>query len=465
MNPISRLFQRMTGKSAEGSYRGPAVGLSHWGNAFPIGFGDGFQDGLTLQTGAYGTQGVPIAFACVMLGARALALCPAYHYKKVDGKKVLVENSPTSKILRYANPYQTWTQFVLNVVAALGFDGESFALIVRDPQTFAPTAIHLMPRGTCSPYVDQETGEVFYSVGANPMIPGGSQYMVPARDIIHFRQYCPRHPLIGETPLKAAALALGINVALSTNQTAFFSQMSRPSGIISTDTMLTRAQIQELRKAFDEQAAGMNAGKIPILGAGLKFQPLSIDSQDAQLIDAQRMSIEEVARVFGIPLPLIGDPTTGGVSNTESLISFWLATGLGALLENIETSLERAFDLPVGESIDIDETALLRTDLKSRVDAYTKGTQGGLYTPNEARDFEGLPPLKGGDEIYMQRQMTAVDQLAALGAAELANAIAPPPAPMPAPVNDDDETPPTPAPIDADVTAALAHDLIRRKRA
>ena len=42
------------------------------------------------------------------------------------------------------------------------------------------------------------------------------------------------------------------------------------------------------------------------------------------------------------------------------------------------------------------------------MDGLAKAVQGGLYTPNEAREKEGLPPKEHGDEIYLQAQMVQV---------------------------------------------------------
>ena len=111
------------------------------------------------------------------------------------------------------------------------------------------------------------------------------------------------------------------------------------------------------------------------------------------------MSIEDVARVMGVPLPLVGDPTAGGVNNTETLVNFWLATGLGSLIENIESSLERAFGFARERGVEFDVDALLRTDMKTRIEALAKGVQGGIFMPDEARARESLPPVDGGDQV------------------------------------------------------------------
>jgi HK97 family phage portal protein len=282
------------------------------------------------------------------------------------------------------------------------FDGEAFAVASRNARGEV-IRLDRMDSRTCSPYVTE--GELFYSVGQNPFVADEIDYLVPARDVLHLRQYCPRHVLMGESPIKAAAMAAGINVSLAGSQAAFFAQMSRPSGVLTTDTVLNKDQLESLRQAWYKQSSKVAQGHVPVLSGGLKFQPMSISSQDAQLIEAQRLSIEEIARVYGVPLPVIGDMTSSTLNNVEQLVSLWLSISLGSLLENIEQSFVRLFDLPANETVDLDVTGLLRTDFQARIDGLTKAIQGGLYSPNEARAKEGLHAVENGDVPMVQQQM------------------------------------------------------------
>jgi HK97 family phage portal protein len=422
---------------AEGSYRGAATGWSQWGNSFSIPMGDGFQAGLSMQT--YDASYVPTAYACVMANARAVSMCyPKHVVVNDEGEHEKSLTSPASRVLRTPNSYQTFPQFMLNTVATMLFEGEAFIGLERDNR-FAVNAMHLMPKRSCSPYVEPETNEIFYSLGSNPMTPSGMKYMIPARDMIHIRQYTPRHPLIGESSLAAAALSLGVNVALSTNQVAFYSQMSRPSGILSTDAALTKDQMLALRAAFDEQSKGMNAGKIPVLSNGLKFQPMGVTSTDADTILALKMSQEQIASVFGVPLPVIGDLSSATMNNTEAIVNLWLSTGLGSLLENLERSFDVAFGLDGNtQYIEFDPVSLLRMDFAARVDGLTKSIQGGLLSPNEAREKENLPPVEFGDEPMVQQQMVPLSVLELLHAATIKSKLKPVEQPAPAPKTEDE---------------------------
>jgi HK97 family phage portal protein len=250
-----------------------------------------------------------------------------------------------------------------------------------------------------------DDGELFYSVGSNPFVADGVQYVVPQREILHLRVLTPRHVLIGESPIKAAALAAGVNVALARSQATFFSQMSRPSGVLSSEMPLNKDQLASLREAWSQQSQKMAQGHVPILSGNLKFQPFGITSQDAQLMEAQRFSVEQIAMCYGVPLPVIGDLSNSTLSNAETLVSLWLSISLGSLLENVEQSLTKTFELPARENINFDVAGLLRTDFLTRIDGLTRAVQGGLFSPNEARAREGLHPVDDGDRVIVQQQM------------------------------------------------------------
>lgn len=389
----------------EGSQRGPFFGYGEFGSRFPMGYiEDGYQRNLTMPR-ADGRE-IPTAYACVMATARAVSQCRPIHKRMVGNDEwEIVTTSAASRIFRSPNSYETWSQFIMNSVAQLMFDGESFSMAARNNRGEI-MSLDRCDSKSCSPYITPEEKELFYGVGGtNPFLSDDISVLIPARDILHLRTHCPRHPLIGEGPLRSAALAAGVNVALSASQAHFFSQMSRPSGILSTDAVLNRDQIESLREAWTKQSQKMAQGHVPVLSGGLKFSSMAVTSQDAQLIEAQRMSIEEICKVYGTPLPIIGDMSHATLSNVEQMISLWLSVSLGSFLENLEQSFTKIFDLPPNERIDFDTQPLLRTDFEARISGLTSAIQGGLYTVNEARKKEGLRPVANGEDPIVQQQM------------------------------------------------------------
>ena len=260
------------------------------------------------------------------------------------------------------------------------------------------TALHWTdPRGCAVREVGiqgQVFKEVFYEISENPLVNypnaiGRNNLVVPARDVFHVKLATPRHPLIGETWLAALALELFSRGAINNASRTFSENMSRPSGVLSTDLTLTKAQVDELRERWNAQAAGLNAGGVPILTSGLKFNPISVSNVDAQIIEQLKLTDRTVAAVMGVPAILLGISDTATQKSAEAVMSEWLASGLGWLINHIEV----AFDAFIGlnavaagrEWTEFDTKALLRSLFKEQIDGLARSVQAGIHAPDDAR--------------------------------------------------------------------------------
>lgn len=389
-------------------------------------------------------QGTAAVHAAIDAYAQTIATVPAYHWRYDEiGAKVKVTTSALSRVLQRPNDYQTRSDFFLNLVKHLLLQGNAYILGFRNDRNEL-TEIHQLHSRSTQPYVDEETKEVFYATGDNPMLDDYSdlKWLIPSRDVCHIRLFTPRHPLVGVSPIENAAASISANASITQSQATFYSNQSRPSGVLSTDMKLTKDQMMQLRSAWEEQAKHMNQGSIPILANGIKWNPMGVTQQDAQLVAAFQMTVEDIARAFRVPLPLVNDNRHSTYSNIEQLIAHWLSGGLGFMLDHVENSIDKFFKLPTNEKVEFEIDSLLRTDFIARVDGYSKAIQNGLLTPNEARmRFSGLPNVDYGDQCIVQQQMVP------LGWTESNKQPAPP-----APANE----PVSPAPIDEEEARGAA---------
>lgn len=427
----------------EGSWRGPFFGQGELGGWYELGrLEDGFQRNLELDK--WTMQRIPAIAGAKHLYRSAFAqLWPEHHRYADDDSVESIKNSPASRVMLTPNSYESGSEFNARLVDQWITYGSVVALASRNNR-FEVDGLHIMPFGSWQLEVDPDSKEVFYLIGesADYMAPVKASMVVPARDVLHLRWATPRHPLVGESPLQAAGVAAGIHTALSRSQATFFSQMRRPSGVISTEEKLTREQMTTLRAAWDDQSKRLSAGGVPILGSGLKWQPMSITSADAEVISSLKMSNDEIFRALGVPPPLLGALEHATLANTEQLVQAWLAFSLGGLIERYERALDRLFGFnPRKDRVEMGVDSLLRSDLDGRMSALSKGIVGGVMSPNEARRKEGLSPVEGGDQIFLQRQNTPIDLLSQLAAAELTAKATPqqPPEPAPAPEPDSDD--------------------------
>lgn len=350
--------------------------------------------------------GVSTVEACVDAYAQTIASMPVGVYdENDDGSQARNRSVSAGRAMRSPNSYQTRSDLLLNLVKNLMYYGNAYAVAGRNDRNEIVN-LHVMPAKGTQPYVEPDTKDVFYGLGDNPMAPDGLSVMVPARDVLHIRLFCPRHPLVGVSPIEAVVTSIAANGNITRSQAAFFDRMSRPSGIISTDMTLTVQQMRDLRAAWEEQAKGMDSGGVPILGSGMKFQPMSIASQDAQLIQAFNMTVTDIARAFRVPLPIVNLYENATYNNVEQLYGQWLSGGLGFLLEHIERALEKFFGLPANMSINFDTESLLRTDFEKKVEGYSQLVRSGVLSINEARvRINKLEGVENGNTPIVQQQM------------------------------------------------------------
>jgi phage portal protein BeeE len=191
-----------------------------------------------------------------------------------------------------------------------------------------------------------------------------------------------------------------------------------------------------LRKAFDQHAAKWAAGGLPILSHGLKMSSATLSAIDESVIASLRLSNEEIARCAGVPPPMYGDLSAGGIVNSEVLVRHWLSVSAGGLIERFEREWERLFRMDGRRDlVEMSLEALLRSDVGTHADALAKLVQGGVLTPNESRRQVGTGPAAGGDQLFVQRQMVPLTLAAGLAQVELdtkAAALEPDPGPDPA---------------------------------
>ena len=342
--------------------------------------------------------------ACVATISQTIAMLPVKHVRTLEnGGTELVTTSAASRVMRKPNQFQTKSAFWVDFVRAMLLNGEGFGVVTRNGR-YEVDAIY--PQMKMSPYVAFDTKEVYYGVGDNRLI--DLDAMIPGRNVLHIPMHTKEHPLIGVTPLVAAKLSANTGTSIQGHENRFFANMSRPSGVLSTDMTLTADQTKSLRDRFNELSKDMNTGGLPILTSGLQYQQVSMSAVDAEIIETYKMTKEDIASVFRIPLPLIGVMDKATFNNTETLMKFWVSSGLGYIIEHIENSLEDLFDLPANEHIEFDTEFLLQADFKGRMDGLKTAVQGGIMTPNEARTKEGLSRVEDGDKPFMQMQMVSL---------------------------------------------------------
>ena len=241
---------------------------------------------------------------------------------------------------------------------------------------------------------------------------------MPAREVIHDRFNCFFHPLVGLPPVYAAGLAATQGHHIQENSTSFFRNGGRPSGVIEIPGSITEENAKKLKSNWDSGYTGENAGKTAILSNGAKYNPTTFSPVDAQTVEQLKMTAEIVCSVFRVPAYKIGVGQPPSSDNVEALEQQYYSQCLQTLIESIELLLDEALETGENESTEFDVTTLLRMDSERRMKTLGDAVKNTLLTPNEARKRENLPPLAGGDALYLQQQNYSLEALSRRDARE-----------------------------------------------
>jgi HK97 family phage portal protein len=432
---------RSVARAVEGAFRPGPYNLPLSGGWLPDGSSTNFWQ-LGQNVLPWSTRSAVVE-ACVSAYSQTVAMCPGGHYRTNEkGGKVRVKNSALSRVLKQPNDYESISDFLLNATRQLYMEGNAYALALRNDR-FEISELHLMDSWLSRPQLAVD-GEVFFRLYGNQVIArrtGEQPLVVPQRDVLHIKLHASRtrrypYPLWGMSPMLAALDEVALSETISQQQLNFYMNMARPSAVLSTDLVLDKDQVQALRDRWDEQSKGLSSGKTPILTAGLTVQPWSVGARDSQLAEILKISEEHIALAFRVPMQILGLPSAQGFGSTEALMQFWISTGLGFCLNHIEEAFGLTFGLKgqPDEYCEFDTDALLRSNMKERMEALARGVQGGIYAPNEARAKEGLEEVKFGSEPRVQQQVVPLSAAAAIPPAPGPNAPpSAPPQPKPPP--------------------------------
>lgn len=328
-----------------------------------------------------------------------------------DGIWTEATSSAFSPVLRKPNSYQNHIQFKQFWIICKLIRGNAYALKARDNRGVV-VGLYLLDPSRVQVLVS-ESGDVFYQLQSDNLTGVDTQGMtVPASEIIHDRMNCLFHPLVGVSPLFAAGTVANLGLNIEENSSKFFSNASRPGGILTAPGAISDQTAKELKDYFNANFVGENSGKVAVVGDGLKYERLSITATDSQLIEQLKWTAEVVCSVFHVPPFKIGVGSSPTYQNSEVMNQIYYDSCLQVLIEEYEACMDDGLSLDEKTGVELDLDGLLRMDTKTQIDVLNASVSGSLRTINEARRKINLGEVEGGDSIWMQQQDTSLEALA-----------------------------------------------------
>lgn len=336
-----------------------------------------------------------VAARCVGLRSELLASVPLHLFRRTaDGGRQRADDVPLYGVLHdQPNANMSAFEFRELMVRSLDLKGNAYAKIEWNARG---QVVALYPLGDVA--VERlASGRLRYK---HTPLGGGSVEILLAEEVLHIRGPS-RDGLIGMSPIQIARGSLAL--ALTQNQTAasLFENSLRPSGVFTFPDRLSDGPRQVLRKQLKDKFEGPEgAGRVLIMDGGAKFEKMSMTPEDAEFLDARRMSNEDVARIFGMPPTTVGLVDKATYSNTEQEARALVQNALGPLAARVEAAMQRCLLTDAGRQslyVEHDLSGILRGDVQARFEAYRIGREIGVYSANDVRKRENEPPIANGD--------------------------------------------------------------------
>lgn len=221
----------------------------------------------------------------------------------------------------------------------------------------------------------------------------------------------------GMSPVGVVRNTIGNALAGEKMAGKMFANGFQVSGVLTSDQILKPEQRKQLGETLNQFAGSDKAGKVAVLEAGLKYEQLSINPQDAQMLETRQFSVEQICRIFGIPPVMIGHAANGTTtwgSGIEQLILQFIKTCLGPMVKSIESAIYRDLlneKTRKTTTVKFNMEGLLRGDSAARAEFLSKMVNAGIYEPDEARAYENKAAKPGGSQLIVQGAMTPLKSL------------------------------------------------------
>jgi HK97 family phage portal protein len=351
---------------------------------------------------------VPI-MAAVRLMSETIGSLPLPVYERIGkGKDTAFDHRLYELLHDQANPEMSAMVFRETVQGHTHGWGTGYAEIEYDTDGFP---LHLWPLQSGSMSVFRDDGELVFLYRT----PDGKESRLTPRQVFRLPAF-GSNGITGYAPIHWARRAIALGMASEEFAGRFYDNDARPGVAITVpiEIEMDDDAKKRLAESFDATHAGLkNKHRTAVLDEGMGVETFGFSAEDAQLIEQQRWSVEQVARIFNIPLHLLHSLERATFNNIEEMGLNFVTYSLRPWLVRWEQQIK--MQLLVGDRrhfAEFNVDGLLRGRLEDRMKAYWQMFQMGSISPDEIRAKENMNPRPdgAGDVYYTPVNMAAAGE-------------------------------------------------------
>lgn len=338
--------------------------------------------------------------------ANAVAMLPLHLYKDYE----IAEDDFREKLVSYMpNAYMTPYFFKSTMEAFRNTEGNAYALIVPDPGTGRILSLDVLDAAQVTPQREKETKEMWYSFSLDNGLP----CLVHSSRMLVLRHLSAN----GEKGIKPIDVLRGTLSYTEKIREFSLSQLEGVNGGVVL-TLPSQAISDERKNALVSSFIDTykkSGGRVMVLEGGMTVTSLSRSPVDANVLDAERITRNRVATVYGIPPHMLGDYSQSSYSSNEQSQQEFLDMTILPIVtqwqEELDLKLLTWEEIRKGYHFRFDLSGMKKADTATTAEKHQKAIRGGWMRINEVRRMDNLPPVEGGDELLASRDLTRLSDV------------------------------------------------------
>lgn len=348
---------------------------------------------------------------CIDILSDSIAKMPFFVYDRQTRERI---DHPALQLLELRpNRWQTPTVWKKQMEAERVANGNGVAWICRDPHTLQPTELVPIPHGYWTAQL-LSGGDVLYTI-QHPFT--GQVIRCGRMDVLHVMAYS-KNGYKGIGYLERAQDIIKGARAAQEYSSSYFMNGGQPVGVLKTDSDLsgkitvtdsdgkerTISKKDRMREEWERRYSGpANVNRIAVLDLGVEYKPISVSNADAQFVEQMSLSVEDLGRIFGVPLYKLQAGKQAYSSNEQNAIEYVVGTvhpNCTIWEQELQYKLLLPQDVSANLRIRGNIMAELRGDFNSRGTWYKNMRESGAFSVNDILALEDMPDVAGGDEHY-----------------------------------------------------------------
>lgn len=385
-----------------------AVGLERRSTNNAPGGDSYWSDFASLRSGPVNdrtAQGVSAVYACVQAISETAATLPLPLYRSKGDDREKATDHPLYRVLNdQFNPEQTAMEGREYLTACVLLRGNAYARIVRG---YDGQVRELWPIGPDRMTVLRlDSGRLAYEYADR----NGAMHRLLPEEVLHLRHRLSDDGVLGISPIQAARGVVELAISEQDHGVNTFRNGAKLLGVLKFPGKLKPDQKTSIRESWATQHAGAaNAGKTAILEEGVEYQSISMSMEDAEWIEARKLSVIEVCRLFRVPPVIVQSMESANYSNSVELARQFVTLTMRRHLTMWEQAISAKCLTDAGRRIYYPEhnvEGMLRGDSTNRAAFYSSGISSGWMLKSEARKLENLPTIAGIDDAPTEPEAT-----------------------------------------------------------